>query len=179
MLGRNDAAIEQTVTNTDPKYPVEERIRDAEAKLAKLRSEPRRDAAKRHRSVELGAADSFDSGESYPVKVDVVIDSIGPATWDHVVAALKPGGRLVTCGGTSGQTVELSLPRLFFKQHEIIGSTLGSQEEFAYVTGLMAEGLPVIVDEVLEWDEYPSGVERIRRGDQLGKIVLRHGEAPR
>lgn len=136
-----------------------------------------RDADKRKRSVELGAEDSFDSSERYPVKVDVVIDSIGPATWDNVVASLKPGGRLVTCGGTSGQKVEVSLPRWFFKQHELIGSTLGSQEEFAYVTQLMAEGLPVVIDEVLPWHEYPRGVERIRNADQLGKIILRHDPA--
>ncbi|MFN8051239.1 MAG: zinc-binding dehydrogenase [Acidimicrobiales bacterium] len=133
-----------------------------------------RDAAKRARSIELGAEDSFDSHEAYPVKVDVVVDSIGPATWNQTVAALKPGGRLATCGGTSGSDVQLSLPRLFFKQHEIVGSTLGSAEEFAFVTKLMAEGLPVVVDQVLPWAEYPEAVERIRRADQLGKIVIRH-----
>ena len=51
------------------------------------------------------------------------------------------------CGGTSGPTVELSLPRLFFKQLEIIGSTMGSYGEFADVTRLVAQGLPVAVDE--------------------------------
>jgi len=133
-----------------------------------------RDAAKRARSIELGAEDSFDSHERYPIKADVVIDSIGPATWNQTVAALKPGGRLATCGGTSGSDVQLSLPRLFFKQHEIVGSTLGSAEEFAYVTRLMAEGLPVVIDEVVDCDDYPRAVERIRSANQVGKLVLRH-----
>lgn len=133
-----------------------------------------RDAAKRARSIELGAEDSFDSHERYPIKADVIVDSIGPATWNQTVAALKAGGRLATCGGTSGSDVQLSLPRLFFKQHEIVGSTLGSQEEFAYVTQLMAEGLPVVIDEVFAWDDYPRAVERIRKADQLGKLILRH-----
>ena len=86
-----------------------------------------------------------------------------------------PGGRLVVCGGTSGQMVEVNLPRLFFKQHEIIGSTMGGYEEFAEVTRLVDAG--------------PAGRRRracfdrptTRRrssgsgaGTQLGKIVLRH-----
>lgn len=133
-----------------------------------------RDADKRARSIDLGAEDSFDSAERFPIKADIILDSIGPATWDFCVAALKPGGRLVTCGGTTGQVVELSLPRLFFKHHEIIGSTLGSPEEFAYVTQLMGEGLDIPIDRVIPLADYPDAVERIRSGEQLGKIVLDH-----
>jgi NADPH:quinone reductase-like Zn-dependent oxidoreductase len=133
-----------------------------------------RDEAKRRRAVELGAADAFDSGAAWPVKVDVVVESVGPATWDRSVAALRPGGRLVVCGGTSGQKVELSLPRLFFKQIEIIGSTMGSYPEFDQVTRLVDQGLPVQVDEVFDLADYPAALERLRSGEQLGKVVLRH-----
>jgi NADPH:quinone reductase-like Zn-dependent oxidoreductase len=133
-----------------------------------------RDEAKRRRAVELGAADTFDSGSDWPVEVDVVIESVGPATWDRSVKALRPGGRLVVCGGTSGQKVELSLPRLWFKQLEIIGSTMGSYPEFAQVTSLVDQGVPVTVDAVFSRDDYPVALERLSRGDQLGKIVLRH-----
>lgn len=133
-----------------------------------------RDEYKRQRSVELGAEDSFDSTQRYPLKADIVVDSIGPATWDNCVGALKPGGRLVTCGGTTGQIVELNLPRLFFKHHEILGSTLGSPEEFAYVTGLMNDGLAVIIDHEYQLEQYPEAVERIRSGEQLGKLVIHH-----
>ncbi len=79
------------------------------------------------------------------------------------------------CGGTSGQAVELNLPRLFFKQHEIIGSTMGSYGEFAAVTELMAQGLPVSVDAVEGLDEYPAALDHLRDAAQLGKLVLRHG----
>jgi NADPH:quinone reductase-like Zn-dependent oxidoreductase len=99
---------------------------------------------------------------------------VGPATWDSSVRALKPGGRLAVCGGTSGPKVELNLPRLFFKQIEIIGSTMGSYEEFAQVTELVTQGLPVQVDEVFDLADYPKALERLRAGAQLGKIVLRH-----
>jgi NADPH:quinone reductase-like Zn-dependent oxidoreductase len=134
-----------------------------------------RDAAKRRRAVEAGAADAFDSGADWPVTVDVVVESVGPATWDRSVKALRPGGRLVVCGGTSGPKVELSLPRLFFKQIEVIGSTMGSYPEFDDVTRLVAQGLPVQVDEEVDRADYPAALERLRRGEQLGKIVLRHG----
>ena len=62
----------------------------------------------------------------------------------------------MTCGGTAGAKVEVSLPRLFFKQHEIIGSTMGSYGEFAEVTRLVEQGLPVSVDAVLGIDQAPG-----------------------
>jgi NADPH:quinone reductase-like Zn-dependent oxidoreductase len=134
-----------------------------------------RDETKRRRAVAAGAADAFDSEADWPVTVDVVVESVGPATWERSVRALRPGGRLVVCGGTSGPKVELSLPRLFFKQIEIIGSTMGSYPEFDQVTRLVATGLPVQVDEVFERADYPAALERLRRGEQLGKVVVRHG----
>jgi NADPH:quinone reductase-like Zn-dependent oxidoreductase len=133
-----------------------------------------RDEAKRKQAIALGAADAFASHADWPVQVDVVVESVGPATWDRSVKALRPGGRLVVCGGTSGQTVELSLPRLFFKQIEIIGSTMGSYPEFTDVTRLVAQGLPVTVDEAFDLEDYPAALERLRQGAQLGKVVLRH-----
>ena len=133
-----------------------------------------RDEDKRRRAIESGAADAFDSSGDWPVRVDVVIESVGPATWERSIKALAPGGRLVVCGGTSGQTVELSLPRLFFKQIEIIGSTMGGYGEFADVTRFVAQGLPVAVDEEFALDDYPKALARLESGAQLGKIVLRH-----
>jgi NADPH:quinone reductase-like Zn-dependent oxidoreductase len=133
-----------------------------------------RDEAKRKRAVDLGAHDAFPSDGDWPVRADIVIENVGPATWDRSLNALAPGGRLVTCGGTSGQTVEISLPRLFFKQHEIIGSSMGSYAEFDTVTRLVADGLAVVVDEVLPLDRYPDALNRLRSGDQMGKIVLAH-----
>ncbi len=133
-----------------------------------------RDDGKRRRAVAAGAADAFDSEADWPVTVDVVVESVGPATWERSVRALRPGGRLVVCGGTSGPKVELNLPRLFFKQIEIIGSTMGSYPEFDQVTRLVGAGLPVQVDEVFDRADYPAALDRLRRGDQLGKVVLRH-----
>ncbi|MGD9702647.1 MAG: zinc-binding dehydrogenase [Acidimicrobiia bacterium] len=136
-----------------------------------------RSAAKRHEAVAMGAVAAYDSADAtWPVQVDVVVESVGPATWEQSVRALKPGGRLVVCGGTSGPKVQLNLPRLFFKQIEIIGSTMGSYEEFAAVTRLVDQGVAVRVDEVFELRDYEAALARLEHGDQLGKIVLRHPE---
>jgi NADPH:quinone reductase-like Zn-dependent oxidoreductase len=113
--------------------------------------------------------------ERWSVKADVVVESVGAATWARSLASLAPGGRLVVCGSTSGGSVEIGLPRLFFKQHEIIGSTMGSYEEFDLLLGLIDEGLPVRVDSVHDIGAYPEALRRMDEGRHLGKIVLDHG----
>jgi NADPH:quinone reductase-like Zn-dependent oxidoreductase len=134
-----------------------------------------RSAAKRDAAVAMGASAAIDSAaDRWPVQADVVVESVGAATWDKSVRALKPGGRLVVCGGTSGATVELNLPRLFFKQFEVIGSSMGSYQEFAEVTRLVDHGVEVQVDEVLGLSDYPKALARLEAGEQLGKLVLRH-----
>jgi len=134
-----------------------------------------RSEAKREAALAMGATAVIDSSaERWNVQADIVIESVGQATWENSVRALKPGGRLVVCGGTSGADVSINLPRLFFKQYEIIGSTMGSYQEFADVTTLMADGLPVHVDQILPLADYPAALARLEAGDQLGKIVLQH-----
>ena len=134
-----------------------------------------RDQAKLELATTLGADEVIDSNdERWNVQADIVVESVGPATWDKSLRSLVPGGRLVVCGGTSGQKVELSLPRLFFKQYEIIGSTMGSYEEWAEVVEFVNLGLPIAVDQVFSLAEYPAAVERLEQGAQLGKIILQH-----
>ena len=103
-----------------------------------------------------------------------MVDSVGPSTWEHSVRTLRHGGRMCVSGGTSGPKVELNLPRLFFKQLDVIGASCGSQQEFRHVTDLVADGLPVIVDEVVSLERYPDALEKLRTASQLGKIVLEH-----
>ena len=134
-----------------------------------------RDPAKGEAALALGAVGAYGSDDDWPVRAHVVVESVGPATWPRSTSALLPGGRLAVCGGTSGQTVEISLPRLFFKQHEIIGSTMGSYREFAEVTEMVGQGLPVSVDATFGLDDYPRALERLASSSQLGKLVLTHG----
>jgi NADPH:quinone reductase-like Zn-dependent oxidoreductase len=133
-----------------------------------------RDPAKGEAARAMGAVAAYDSAADWPVRADVVVESVGPATWERSIRALEPGGRLVVCGGTSGQTVELNLPKLFFKQIEVIGSTMGSYGEFAAVTRLVEQGLPVSVDATFGLDDYPLALERLDAAAQLGKVVLTH-----
>lgn len=133
-----------------------------------------RDPAKRARALEMGAVDAFDSAGPYPVKVDVVIDSIGAATWDPAMRALVNGGRFITCGATAGVEVPLVLPRLFFRHHEIIGVTTGSHQEFVEVTDRIERGLGVVIDEEFPLAEYPEALLKLEKGAQLGKLVLIH-----
>jgi len=136
-----------------------------------------RDPEKREQALQMGAAAAHDSADtSWPVKAHVVIESVGPATWEQSMRSLRPAGRLVVCGGTSGQQVQVNLPRLFYKQYEIIGSTMGSYREFHEATDLVADGVPVHVDAVYPVDRYEDALARLASGRQLGKIVLRHGE---
>ncbi|MGN6694830.1 MAG: zinc-binding dehydrogenase [Aquihabitans sp.] len=133
-----------------------------------------RDPETCRRAVEAGADGAFASDGDWPVRCEVVVESVGPATWDRSIKALLPGGRLVVCGGTSGPVVEVNLPRLFFKQHEIIGSTMGSYGEFERVTTLVGQGLPVAVDLEVPLSEYPRALEHLATGGQVGKVVLHH-----
>ncbi|HUC13419.1 MAG TPA: alcohol dehydrogenase catalytic domain-containing protein [Acidimicrobiales bacterium] len=133
-----------------------------------------RDPAKRAHAIELGALGAFPSGEKIPLKADVVVDTAGGPTWALSMGALAPGGRLVTCGGTGGGRVEVNLPRLFFGQFEILGSTMGTFREFDELTRLVAGGLPVHVDSVYPLADYPLALARLEAGVQFGKVVLRH-----
>lgn len=134
-----------------------------------------RSEAKRAEALTMGAAAVYDSAASkWPVEADIVIESVGPATWEQSVRSLKPGGRLVVCGGTSGPKVELNLPRLFFKQIEIIGSTMGSYQEFDEVSALVAQGLDIRIDTTYPVADYAQALARLEDGQQLGKIVLTH-----
>lgn len=134
-----------------------------------------RDAAKRAEALQLGAVEAHDSAaDRWPVQADVVVESVGPATWDKSVRALKAGGRMVVCGGTSGSTVEINLPRLFFKQFEIIGSSMGSYQEFDDLVRLVEQGLPITIDRTYALADYPDALARLEQGAQLGKIVLTH-----
>jgi len=134
-----------------------------------------RDGSKRAAALAGGAAEAYDSGDDrWPVQADVVFENVGKPTWAKSLRTLVPGGRLVTCGSTAGATVELSIPRLFFRQHELIGSTMGSYREFEEVTAMVAGGLPVPIDHSLPLDRLPDALKHLEAGAQLGKIVLRH-----
>jgi NADPH:quinone reductase-like Zn-dependent oxidoreductase len=105
--------------------------------------------------------------------VDVVVENVGPATWKGSVRALARGGRLVTYGATTGPVGETDLPLLFWKQLEIIGTTMASRAEFQAVLAAVARGaITPVIDSVMPLDQAREAHERLEAGGQFGKIVL-------
>ncbi len=133
-----------------------------------------RDPVRAGRAVDLGAHRGFGSGERLPEKVDAVLDSVGAATWSHSVNSLRPGGRLVTVGTTSGsEPRSAELTKIFFKPLHVVGSTMGTRSELAAVIRLVeTTGIRPVVDRVLPLSDAATGLAAMAEGDLFGKIVL-------
>lgn len=105
---------------------------------------------------------------------DVVIDSVGGATFARALDILSPGGRIATYGATSGPVKELVLRSLFWKQATVLGSTMGSPREFEALLALYdREGLRPAVDRVFPLEDAAAAHRRMEAAEQFGKIVLR------
>ncbi len=105
--------------------------------------------------------------------VDVVVENVGEATWDASLRCLRRGGRLVTCGATTGPKVSLDLRRLFWHHWTILGSTMGNAAEYAEIVRRLGRGeLRPVVDRVYPLEQVRAAYERLQRGEQLGKVVL-------
>ncbi len=105
--------------------------------------------------------------------VNVVVDSVGAATWEQSLGALGRSGRLVTCGGTSGHALQTDVRRLFWNQWTIMGSTMGSDADFdAVVDELIAGRLSLPVDSSFPLEHGREAMERLQAGAQFGKVVL-------
>lgn len=132
-----------------------------------------RDEAKGARAVELGAHQAFASGDRLPEKVDVVMETVGAATWEHTLRSLKPGGRVVIAGATSGSQPPADLSRIFFLQLSVVGSTMGTRDELERLVAMCeATGLRPLVDHVLPLARADEALRHIATGDLFGKIVL-------
>jgi NADPH:quinone reductase-like Zn-dependent oxidoreductase len=108
--------------------------------------------------------------------VDVVIDSAGHASWAQSLGALGRGGRLVTCGGTTGPSVETDVRKLFWNQWTLMGSTMGNDAEFDAIAAELAAGrLIPPVDSVFPLADGRAALERMAGGQHFGKIVLEIG----
>jgi NADPH:quinone reductase-like Zn-dependent oxidoreductase len=106
--------------------------------------------------------------------VDLVIENVGAATWKQSIRSVKKGGRLVTCGATTGPIGETDIRIVFWNQISIIGSTMGTRKDFNDVMGLLFDGrLKPLVDEVVPLAEGAAAQQRLAEGKQFGKIVLR------
>lgn len=105
--------------------------------------------------------------------VDVVVDDVGAATWDRSMRSLARGGRLVTCGATSGPKPDEDLRRIFARQITIYGSTMGTREDWDALNHHLASGeLTPVVDRTFPLEQAAAAQEMMARGEQFGKLVL-------
>ncbi|GLW26912.1 Zn-dependent oxidoreductase [Microbispora triticiradicis] len=128
---------------------------------------------KRERALGLGADQVFETNARLPERVDAVMETVGEATWKHSLNSLRPGGRIVTCGATSGMVAATQLVQVYFLQKSIIGSTMGTREQLARLAVFLEQtGVRPVIDRVLPLTEAEEGFAAVHRGDVFGKVVF-------
>lgn len=131
-----------------------------------------RDAAKRERALALGAAQAVEPGARVG-RVDVVLETVGRATWEHSVRSVRPGGRIVLAGLTSGDPAPASLTKVFFQEITVVGATMGTRDELAQVLAFLARtGVRPVVDSTYPLARAADALGRLASGAHVGKIVL-------
>ena len=132
-----------------------------------------RSAAKQETAVKLGADQAFDTGARLPERVDVVMETVGQATWGHSVRSLKPGGRIVISGATSGDAPPAELTRIFFTQLSVVGSTMGSRDQLGRLLRFCEQtGTRPLIDREIPLSEARDGFAAMIAGMHSGKIVF-------
>ncbi len=132
-----------------------------------------RSEERRERAAGLGATAVFEPGARLPERVDAVIETVGKATWSHSLKSLRAGGTVVVAGATSGPDPSADLARVFWRQLNILGSTMGTLDEFhAMLAFLERTGTRPLVDSVLPLGEAREAFARLQSGEAFGKVVL-------
>jgi NADPH:quinone reductase-like Zn-dependent oxidoreductase len=132
-----------------------------------------RTEAKLERARELGADQVFPSGARLPERVDVVMETVGQATWAHSVRSLKPGGRIVICGATSGDAPPAELTRVFYTQLSVVGSTMGTRDQLVRLARFCEQtGARPVIDSVRPLAQARDAFAAMIAGAQAGKLVL-------
>ena len=127
---------------------------------------------KRQFALQQGAHEVFENGARLPRKVDVVVETIGEATWGHSLRSVRPGGTVVLCGATTGAMPPAELNRVFYQQLSIIGSTACTRDEFARLLEFLERTGIRPSTETLSFEDIPVGMQRLIDGDILGKLVV-------
>ena len=132
-----------------------------------------RSGDKRDLALDLGADQVFETGARLPERVDVVMETVGDATWSHSMKSLKPGGRIVISGATSGHAPPADLQRLFFLQLSVIGSTMGTRGELGRLLHFCEQtGARPLIHARMPLTEAREGFAAMALGEQFGKIVF-------
>ncbi|MGC5615281.1 zinc-binding dehydrogenase [Georgenia sp. Z1491] len=132
-----------------------------------------RSEAGRALAADLGAHEVLESGERLSGRADLVVESVGQATWAHSLRSLRPGGSVVVCGATSGDAPPAELNRVFFRSLNVLGSTMGTRDELeALQRALVTTGVRPRVEVIGGLDAVPTGLRRMARGEIAGKLVV-------
>ena len=141
-----------------------------------------RDGAKLERALALGADAAIDGRGDIAKQVmaatggrgvDVVIENVGAAVWSAALKSLVRGGRLVTCGATTGDQPPADIRRIFIRQLQILGSTMGEFGEFRDLLALVERSaLKPVIDSSFALDDVHAALDRLESGKQFGKIVI-------
>ena len=132
-----------------------------------------RTAEKREQALKLGAEQAFEAGARLPERVDAVMETVGQATWRHSIRSVKPGGKVVVSGATSGEAPAAELTRVFFLQLSVLGSTMGTREELERLTRFCLEReIRPTLHATLPLTEARQGFQAMLGGDVIGKIVF-------
>ena len=132
-----------------------------------------RSEAKQERALKLGAQQVFPAGARLPERVDAVMETVGQATWSHSLKSLKPGGRIVVCGATSGPAPPADLNRVFFLQLSVVGSTMGTRDQLARLLRFCEQtGVRPVIDAEMPLASARDGFAAMQAGELFGKIIF-------
>jgi NADPH:quinone reductase-like Zn-dependent oxidoreductase len=132
-----------------------------------------RSEAKRRRALEIGAHETLAIGERLSEKVDIVVETVGAATWKHSLRSLRPGGRIVVSGATTGSDIGLELPHIFYRQISVIGSTSATRAETLQMLRFMhAANLRPVIDSVYPLERIREAFQRTQQPDLFGNVVV-------
>ncbi|WP_449539646.1 zinc-binding dehydrogenase [Ferdinandcohnia sp. Marseille-Q9671] len=138
-----------------------------------------RSEAKRKQALELGADIAIDSNGDWNEalngeKADIVIETVGAATFQKSLGQLRKGGKMVTFGASAGDVVELNLREFFYGQFTLLGSTMGSTEEFNEMLQFLNEHkIKPVLDKVFALSEVENALKRMDEAEQFGKIAIK------
>lgn len=138
-----------------------------------------RSEEKRQQALKLGAHVAIDTNEHWPTvlaneTIDLVIDSVGAATFNRSLEILKKGGRLVIFGATTDDNTTIDLRNFFYGQYQLLGSTMGSREELRELLQHMEQyKMKPVLDEVFPLERGLDAFQRIEQSEQFGKIAIR------
>ncbi|WP_184535954.1 zinc-binding dehydrogenase [Micromonospora polyrhachis] len=133
-----------------------------------------RSAAKRERIIALGAT-AVEPGARLPERVDVVIETVGAATFEHSMKSAATGARIVVSGATAGHEPKVNLRRVFAMQLEILGTSMGTRDELGDLLAFcQTHDVRPMVDTVYGFSQVTEAFARLHSGDVFGKVVLDH-----